>query len=74
MSCQRCSSERIVHCGGNVSDMFNMTAYEVYEGYVPRGLNLGSGDYIELKVCFDCGTLQGQWPVTDVQLSVAVKS
>lgn len=68
MKCQNCSSERVVHCGGHCQDRFNLTAYANYEGYVPYGLNMGGGDYVELKVCFDCGRLQGEWPVTDAAL------
>lgn len=72
MKCQKCESERVVHCGGHCQDRFYLTAYTNYYGYVPAGLNIGEGDYIELKVCFDCGQLQGAWPVTDSQLKKAV--
>ena len=41
------------------------------DGYVPRGLNIGSGDYLEFKVCLDCGKHQGTFPVTDEAVNEA---
>jgi hypothetical protein len=32
------------------------------DGYVPSGLNIGGGDYLEFKMCLDCGRVQGKVP------------
>lgn len=42
--------------------------YGATSGYVPRGLNIGGGDNIEIEVCLECGQLQGEWPVPDPQV------
>ena len=39
-------------------------------GYVPRNLGIGGGDYYEITVCLDCGQMQGDWPVTDTEFEV----
>lgn len=60
MSC-KCGSQRIVRVGGKVSDMFWAHQRDIgieYDGYVPRGLGIGGGDYIEFKYCLDCGQIQ----------------
>jgi hypothetical protein len=31
-------------------------------GYVPSGLGIGGGDYIDFKLCLSCGQIQGEWP------------
>jgi len=31
------------------------------EGYVPGVI--GGGDYIEFKLCLNCGQQQGEWPI-----------
>jgi hypothetical protein len=35
-----------------------------HDGYVPSNLGIGSGDYIEIQYCLDCGQLQGEFPIT----------
>lgn len=79
MNCQRCKSERVLCGGGKSSDMNEfwvgdanvMTDRVDYQGsrkprvecYVPYDLNIGGGDYIDIKVCLDCGQMQGEWPI-----------
>lgn len=51
---------------GKVSDMCDVqTPGAMHCGYVPSGLNIGSGDYLEFSVCLDCGKHQGNFPVTE---------
>ena len=68
MKC-KCGSDRILAVSGNVSDR----CYVEYQGdgrdgYVPRGLNIGSGDYLEFNVCLNCGMNQGTFPVPEEAL------
>ncbi len=53
-----------VHTSHGVCDSFGAQLDgDDYEGYVCGGLNIGSGDYIEITVCANCGHVQGQWPL-----------
>lgn len=89
MKCQRCESERVLEGGGKSSDMNefcvgNKTVW--HDGssridkkpgpadYVPHGLNIGGGDYIEIDVCLDCGQMQGEWPVPSDNLLLGARS
>lgn len=69
MAC-KCSSTRIMSVSGKCSDMCSVFVSEELQrnDYVPRNLNIGGGDYLEFKVCLDCGTIQGEWPVTEETL------
>jgi len=58
--CDGCSSDRLLSVNGKVSDMFSADFKNAdYQGYVPRDLGVGGGDYIELEICLDCGKVQG---------------
>jgi hypothetical protein len=61
-----CGSDRILSVSGKTSDMcFCRFGEAESDGYVPGGIGIGSGDYIELNVCMDCGQVQGSFPVSD---------
>lgn len=30
---------------------------------MPTGLGIGSGGYVEFRLCLDCGRVQGEWPI-----------
>lgn len=64
MSCKNCGSERTFDVGGKVSDMFIGFAdgHEI-DGYVPSSLGVGSGDYIDIRFCADCGMIDGNFPL-----------
>ena len=76
MTCQKCGTPRILSCQGKCSDMFDATYHgssgKEYQGYVAQ-LDIlgGGGDYLEFKVCLDCGQMQGKFPVTDAELREA---
>ena len=62
----------IIHFGGKVSDMFYMSVDDKdgnelieHDGYVPSGLGLGGGDYIELAIDNDTGHIVG-WKTLDL--------
>jgi hypothetical protein len=38
-----------------------------HDGYVPRALGIGGGDYIEFEVCLNCGQMQGKYPIAPVE-------
>jgi hypothetical protein len=36
--------------------------------YVPENIGLGGGDYIEFDFCLNCGQIQGDFPLEEVQI------
>lgn len=70
MKCQSCTSSRVAYISGKCSDRSSFVDHRGNEkdGYVPYELNLDGGDYIEFKFCLNCGTIQGQWPISDETL------
>ena len=62
MKCQKCGSERIAVMNAKCPDGFElMIGSDQYRLPVIPGLC--EGEYIEPKVCLDCGQCQGEWPV-----------
>jgi len=49
------------------SDLFSATLLGAsYNGYVPREIGIGGGDFVEFDYCLDCGQIQGDsFPVTN---------
>jgi hypothetical protein len=39
-----------------------------HDGYVPRDLGIGGGDYLEFTFCLDCGLIKGKWPRPPTEL------
>lgn len=72
MNCQQCNSSRIISISAKCSDLCSITypngvnaSYSRNaRGYVPEIENIGSGDYIKIQVCLECGQVQGKFPVT----------
>lgn len=65
MSC-KCGSARIANVNGKTSDMCVVTmntSEEESQGYVPRDMAIGGGDYIRFAWCLDCGKIQGAFPL-----------
>lgn len=72
MSCQRCKSERLIRVGGKVSDCFHASLGDSkYDGYVPNDLGIGSGDYVRLEYCADCGQIQGEFPLEPTHMETS---
>ncbi len=70
--CARCASTRILYAGGKVSDMsFGNVGERKWDGYVPRDLGIGGGDYLEIAICLDCGQAEGEWPLPVSELESA---
>lgn len=72
MTC-KCGSDRIISFNGKCNDM-SCTSYKNMEddGYVPDGLNIGSGDYVGFKFCADCGTIQNFKSLSDEDIAEAL--
>ena len=65
MECQKCKSSRVLSISGKCSDCcsFSLNGKKSSNySYVPEDMGIGGGDYITLKVCLDCGQVQGTWP------------
>jgi hypothetical protein len=39
-----------------------------HTGYVPKEFGVGSGDYIEMAICYHCGKVQGIMGKTDEEI------
>lgn len=75
-TCSTCCSTHLAFVGGKVSDRFNAFDYQTdsdYDGYVPEDLGIGSGDYIRINYCLDCGQIQGDFPQAGESISGRVK-
>jgi hypothetical protein len=69
MTCKKCKSKRIVHISAKCSDLCYVSiADKEHDGYVPRDLGIGGGDYVEFKYCLDCGQIQGEFPIKTSKL------
>lgn len=69
MSCQRCNSNRVAEVSAKCSDMCGINLGDSgHEGYVPKDLGIGVGDYVEFEFCLDCGQLQGIFPLPPAQI------
>lgn len=61
----KCGSERLVEVAGKTSDLCSLMYKGVNrEGYLPSGIGIGGGDYMEFTYCLDCGTIQGKFPIS----------
>ena len=73
MSCQRCNSNRIATIGGKTSDTCSVTITSPtndrirFNDYVPCDMNIGCGDYLDFKLCLDCGQVQGMFPLPETK-------
>ncbi len=70
MKC-KCGSDRIISISAKCSDCFGMTIYgRDYDGYVPKDIGVGGGDYIELDYCMECGQIQGKFPLPQAKFEI----
>ena len=72
MKCDKCGSDRVIVFMAKCSDMCS-TQYkgEEHDGYVPRIDNDIDeyGDYLQPKICLECGKVQGTFPKPDPDFS-----
>jgi len=67
MVCQKCQSKRSASVQGKTSDLccFYVSSNDIeLNDYVPSGVGIGGGDYIEFTYCLDCGQIQGNFPIS----------
>ena len=65
MACRNCGGDRILSLSAKCDDRcsINYRSFEKHD-YVPDGLGIGGGDYIEFDYCLDCGIIQSdKFPV-----------
>lgn len=69
----------ILTVSGKVSDMCTVGLYGAggkhiltHNGYVPRDLGIGGGDYIELEIDTDTGKILNWQPLTEKVVRLAV--
>ena len=64
-----CKSDRINSVNAKCNDMCFIETNDVdQDGYVPRNLNIGGGDYIYFRYCGDCGQIQAEFPLDEIKL------
>ena len=69
MTCQRCSSERVLRVSAKADDLCHVVLDgKEHEGYMPHDAGIGGGDYVEFKLCLDCGQVQGAFPRPPMEL------
>ena len=77
MSACSCGSGRFMTLFAKCNDNCTLIldGFEVVS-YPPRNLNISDvfGDYIDFKVCADCGKIEGNWPLPKNALENAVNS
>jgi len=79
MICQRCKSNRILSISAKCSDQC-CASYKGREhaGYVPSlkviDAGDGYGDYVQFKLCLECGQLQGEFRVPELVVLHAFKA
>ncbi len=63
MSC--CGKPELIVVNAKCSDMCHIRYPDLTEeqGYVPRNINIGGGDYIEFSYCINCGKIRGKFPI-----------
>lgn len=70
-----CEHKRRLDVGGKVSDMCHVTFIATsnnlcpemieHDGYVPRDLGIGGGDYLDMTICLDCKQVVGMPTLSD---------
>lgn len=69
MGCQRCGSDRVPKIYAKCNDLFNAElGDEEIDDHVPSDMGIGSGDYVRMHYCLDCGQIQGTFPLPPTQL------
>lgn len=60
----------IISISAKCSDMFNMNGRNInYDGYVPKGLGIGGGDYISFNLNTETGQILNWQAIDDEVLS-----
>jgi len=71
MSCQRCSSDRILRVSAHHNDRFccDFKGERIVEAdYAPYITGICDGDDTDFEVCLECGQVQSQFPKEDPEV------
>ena len=64
--CTNCNAMRLASVSGKCSDLSNFEYHgEEIDGYVPCNIGIGGSDYVALTYCLECGTIQGDFPISE---------
>ena len=68
-----CTHPRVLSLSAKCSDMCSVRYPDGTrsEGYVPYGIGIGGGDYVEMKICVDCKVVI-DFPATEDVLTAPV--
>lgn len=67
--CSKCLKSRMLNVSAKCDDKCDVTINGRSEcGYVPSGLNIGSGDYLFFSLCLNCGHVDGKFPLDEHEL------
>ena len=69
--CDYCENVRVARVIAKCSDAFSgsVAGLETADGdYVPTDWGIGGDDYIDFSYCFDCGKIQGDFPIAQTEL------
>lgn len=64
MSCISCKKPNIMNVVAKCGDLYCGDHAEGESSYVPSDLGIGGGDYIDFKLCLNCGQIQDKFPKT----------
>lgn len=74
MSCTKCDGNRLLSVSGKSNDLCWAEVPHLgleSDGYAPIVKGVCHGDYVEVTVCLDCGTVQGFKPMSDKDIILA---
>jgi hypothetical protein len=61
MACFRCKAYHIADIPVNRC-IIEINGLSKHVGHIPTD-GIGSGDYVKICICLDCGQIQGNWPM-----------
>jgi len=68
MTCTHCESDRLFKINSHHTDRFTFSykgESSKFPDYAPRVDNICGGDDVNVCICLNCGTVQGEFPVND---------
>lgn len=72
MTC-KCGSNRILHVAAETRDV-TLSIGKISENRMYSGMNIGEDEFIDLKLCLDCGSVQGRWPLPKTEFEKTGKN
>jgi len=60
--CISCKKPNIMRVVAKCGDLYCGDHAKGESSYVPSGLGIGGGDYIDFKLCLNCGQIQDKFP------------